>query len=162
VLLWFVGSVTVIVMLVFRDPRFDYRFLVVGALAPDVIDAVLGSIVDGALVMHSVSASILMLTVVMIATVGRRDTRRRWLAVPIGTFLHLVVDGAVDDARVFWWPLGGWSFGDARLPVVERGLWNIPLEVIGGLLVLWVWRRHGLVDAARRRSFRSTGQLTPC
>lgn len=160
-LLWFVGSVTVIVLVVFRDPRFDYRLLAVGALAPDLVDGTIGVAAGGALVLHSVLSSIVVLALVMALTVDRRETRRRWLAVPIGMFLHLVVDGAVDDARVFWWPLGGWSFGGARLPVVERGWWNIPLEMLGALALAWVWRRHDLRDPSRRSWLRTTGQLVP-
>jgi hypothetical protein len=161
VLLWFVGSVTIIVMVVFRDPRFDYRLLAVGALLPDAVDGTIGNLVGGALVMHSVLSSILVLALVMAATVDKRDVRRRWLALPIGMFLHLVVDGAVDDARVFWWPLAGWSFGDAQLPMVQRGWWNVPLEVLGALALVWIWRRHGLADPQRRTWLRRTGQLIP-
>lgn len=156
---WFLGSVTVIVVMVFRDPRFDYRLLAVGALAPDIVDATVGRLFGGALVLHSVLSSILVLAVVMLATVDRRAARRHWLALPIGMFLHLVVDGAVDDAKVFWWPLGGWSFDDARLPVAERGLWNLPLEVLGLVALGWVWSRHGLRDSDRRAHLRETGQL---
>jgi hypothetical protein len=158
---WFIGSVTLIVMVIFRDPRFDYRLLAVGAVLPDIVDGTIGQLAGGALVLHSITASVVTLIVVMAATVGKRARRKQWLALPIGMFLHLVVDGAVDDARVFWWPLGGLSFEDARLPVVERGLWNMPLEVIGVLMVVWIWRRHGLSDPERRRWFRSTGQLVP-
>ena len=158
---WFIGSVTLIVMVVFRDPRFDYRLLAVGAVLPDIVDATIGRLAGGALVLHSITASVVVLIVVMACTVGKKARRKQWLALPIGMFLHLVVDGAVDDARVFWWPLGGFSFGDARLPVVERGLWNIPLELIGIVMVGWIWRRHDLADPERRRWFRTTGQLVP-
>ena len=36
--LWFIGTAVVSVWYIFRDPRFDYRFLAVGAVLPDVID----------------------------------------------------------------------------------------------------------------------------
>lgn len=159
--LWFIGAVTVAVVVVFRDPRFDYRLLAVGALAPDIVDATVGAALGGALVLHSVLASIVVLTLVMATTVDRRPARRRWLALPIGMFLHLVVDGAVDDARVFWWPLGGPSFADARLPVVERGWWNVPLEMLGAVAIAWLWRRHDLRDPSRRAALREHGQLLP-
>lgn len=158
-LFWYIGSVTLIVMVVFRDPRFDYRLLAVGAVLPDVIDATVGQIAGGALVFHSVTACVITLIVVMLATIGRRQARKQWLALPIGMFLHLVVDGAVDDARVFWWPLGGLSFEGARLPVVDRGWWNVPLELIGIAMVAWIWKRHDLAEPDRRRWFARTGQL---
>ena len=161
VFFWFIGTVTVIVMVVFRDPRFDYRLLVVGAVLPDLVDGTIGNLAGGALVLHSLTTCVVVLVVVMAATVGRRQARKTWLGLPIGMFLHLVVDGAVDDAQVFWWPLGGWSFEGARLPVVERGLWNVPLELLGLALCAWIWRRHGLADRAARQWFGRTGQLVP-
>lgn len=132
--LWFVGGSAAIVWLVFRDPRFDYRLLWAGALVPDAVDGLLG----GARVLHSVVAPITVLAVVMLATFGRRPVRRRLLAVPIGMFLHLVLDGVFRDTRVFWWPFTGLSLPDARLPSVTRGWWNLLLELVGLGLLRWV------------------------
>lgn len=154
-LLWFVGTAVVIIWSVFRDPRFDYRLLVVGAVLPAVVDVWSG----GAWVMHSLVTSVALMVVVMFATIGRRPLRKTLLGLPLGTMLHLVVTGAWTDAQVFWWPLGGWSFGDAPLPIVERGWWNLPLEVIGAALVVWIWRSADLADPERRRWFWRTGQL---
>jgi hypothetical protein len=132
VLLWFVGGAATIVWLVFRDPRFDFRLLAVGALLPDAVDVLLG----GARALHSVLAPIAVLVAVMLATLGRRPIRRRLLAVPIGMFLHLVLDGVFRDTRVFWWPLTGLSLPDAPLPSAARGWWNVPLELVGLLLLV--------------------------
>lgn len=151
---WFLGAVLGAVWYVFRDPRFDVRLLAVGALAPE-LDGAFG----GARVMHSLTLSLALLAVVMAATVGRGTARRRWLGLPIGTLLHLVVDGAWADARVFWWPFGGSSFEGAPLPSVERGWWNAVLEVAGLVVLSWLWRRGGLGDAGRRRDVLRTGRL---
>jgi hypothetical protein len=59
------------------------------------------------------------------------------LAFVIGMFLHLVFDGAFTNTKMFWWPISGLQFGDYALPVFDRGLINIPLEIIGVLLILW-------------------------
>lgn len=131
-LLWFVGGATAIVWLVFRDPRFDYRLLAVGALLPDAVDALLG----GARVLHAVVAPVGVLLVTMLGTIGRRPLRRRLLAVPIGMFLHLVLDGVFRDTRVFWWPFTGLALPSARLPSVTRGWWDVPLELVGLVLVV--------------------------
>ena len=155
-ILWFVGTSVLAIWNVFHDPRFDNRLLVAGVLLPDVVDAVWG----GARGFHSVTMSVLLLVVIMLATYGRRPTRRRLLAVPIGTFLHLVFDGAFNDTKVFWWPFTGPSFEGARLPVVERGLFNLILEVVGLLLCAYAWRIFGLSDPGRRRRFLSTGSLS--
>ena len=136
VVLWFAGMSIVAVWLVFRDPAFDYRLVVVGALLPDLVDAPF----SGARVMHSVLASAALLVAVMLATRGRRRLRRSLLAVPIGAFLHLVLDGAWATPDVFWWPFQGSSFGDAPLPAAERGWLLVPMELAGGAALLWWWR----------------------
>jgi hypothetical protein len=73
--------------------------------------------------------------------------------------LHLVFDAAWVDNDLFWWPLGGWSFEDDRLPEATRGWWDLVLEVIGAALLVWVWRASRLDDPARRRRFLSDGRL---
>lgn len=156
VLFWFVGTAVLGIWSVFRDPRFDYRFLIVGVLAPDVIDGLWG----GARAFHSVVTIVVVLTVIMIATAGRRPIRRRLLALPIGAFVHLIVDFAFADTDTFWWPVTGLSFDGARLPVVERGWWNVPLEIIGIVLCVVAWKRFGLADESRRRDFLTRGVLS--
>ena len=145
--LWFVGTAIATVWFVFRDPRFDYRLLVVGSVLP-----LLDALFDGALFMHTLVFSLVLLAVVMVATIGRRAVRRLWLGLAIGTLLHLVFDGAWTNADVFWWPVSGWSFDQAQLPEAARGWWNVPLEVVGLVILVWVWRTSRL--ACRRQ--RST------
>ena len=155
---WFIGTAVMAVWFVFHDPRFDYRLLIVGALLADAVDAPFG----GARVLHSITGSVAVLVVVMAATVRRRALRKRLLAIPIGTFLHLIFDGAFTATKVFWWPFGGARFGDARLPSLQRGALDIVFEVIGLALCAWTYRRFGLGDPARRRRFLRTGVLEPC
>jgi hypothetical protein len=152
--LWFVGTAIVAVWFVFRDPRFDYRLLVVGSVLP-LLDALFG----GARVMHTLVFSLALLVAVMLLTVNRRRARRLWLGLAIGTLLHLVFDGAWTSTDVFWWPFGGWSFEDARLPEAARGWWNVPLELAGLAILVWVWRTARLADPARRRAVVRTGGL---
>lgn len=155
-ILWFAGTAFLAVWLVFRDPAFDYRLLVVGALLPEAVDGSTG----GAWVLHSVLGSVVLLAVVMALTHGNRLRRRQWIALPIGTFLHLVFDAAWTDDEVFWWPAFGTSFGDAPLPSVERGLAvDVVLEVIGLVILVWAWRRFRLGEPGRRRMFLRTGRL---
>ena len=137
-LLWFVGGAVVAVWAVFKDPRIDYRLVALGALLPDVLDIVTGKRWFG----HTVLGSVAFLVTVMLATVGRRDARRRLLALPIGSFLHLVLDGMWTDRDVFWWPVFGTSFGGQDLPSIERGLVNVPLELLGLVAIAWAVRRN--------------------
>lgn len=152
--LWFVATAVLSVHYVFSDPRFDHRFLIVGALAPDLLDAPFG----GARLFHSLAGAVALLALVMVVTAGRRPIRKKLIAIPIGVLLHLVFDGAFANTAVFWWPFTG-EFDDSPLPIVARGWWNVPLELIGAGLVWWSWRRFGLDAADRRTRFRSTGQL---
>ena len=154
-ILWFVASAVLTVKFVFNDPRFDYRLLVVGVLVPDLVDVVFG----GARVLHTLAFSVGLMTLIMFVTRRGSSLRRRTLPLAIGTFLHLVFDAAFANTDVFWWPVTGTSFGDARLPVAERGALNLVLEILGLLGLLWIVRRHGLASASARRRFWSTGEL---
>jgi len=152
---WFLGSVIVAVWFVFRDPAFDYRLLLAGAVLPAPIDAVFG----GARVLHSVTFSVALLGLLMLATRGRKPIRKMLLGLPVGTLLHLVFTGAWTQTTVFWWPFFGLGFGSAPHPIAERGWWNVPLELIGLGLCWWIVQRAELRRADRRARFRSTGQL---
>jgi hypothetical protein len=153
-LLWFLGTALVSVWFVFRDPRFDYRPLALGALLPDLIDVPLGQ----SRWAHSLTVSIGVMALIMAATAGRKPARKPLLGVPIGMMLHLVWDGAFSATNVFWWPFSG-DWGDVRVPSLARGWWNALLELAGAAALLWAWRRFGLADAARRREFIRTGRL---
>lgn len=154
-ILWFAGTSFLAVWLVFRDPAIDHRLVIAGAILPDVVDGVTG----GPWVLHSVLGSVVLLGAVMLGTVGKRLLRRRLIALPIGTFLHLVFDGAWSDTDSFWWPVTG-SFGGGSLPSIERGWVTVALEIVGFGLLLWARRRFGLDDAGRRRLFVRTGRIS--
>lgn len=138
-LLWFAGMSVFMVWHVFHDPAFDYRLVMVGAVAPDVVDAVMG----GARLLHTLLFSVVLLTVVMLATRGRRVVRRRLLALPIGMLLHLVLDGMWANEHVFWWPFLGASFESAELPSLSRPVALIVVqEVVGATALVWHMRRR--------------------
>jgi hypothetical protein len=157
VLLWFVGGSLVLAWVIFHDPGIDYRVLLAGAILPDVVDVVFG----GARVLHSLAFAVALLVLVVLATIGRRTARRRWIFLPIGVLFHLVLDGAFAVTAVFWWPFTGWGFDDEPLPSVDRGAWSLVLELAGLAALLWFWRRFGLADRARRQALFRTGHLDP-
>ncbi len=154
--LWFIGTAVVSVWYVFRDPRFDYRLLAVGAVLPDAVELPGGH----ARWAHSLTTSVGVLVLVMVVTAGRKPIRRLLLALPIGMLLHLVWDGAFASTSVFWWPFTG-SWDNVRLPSLQRGWWNIAFEVAGAALLAWMWRRCELADPQRRRALVHHGVLTP-
>jgi membrane-bound metal-dependent hydrolase YbcI (DUF457 family) len=155
VILWPAGVALGLVWVVFRDPAFDYRMLVVGALVPDLLDAPFG----GARLAHTLLGSVVVLAAVMLGTRGRRHLRRSLLALPIGMFAHLVADGMWARTTTFWWPFLGRSL-TGRLPALDHG-WVVLLfeELVGGVLVVWCWRRFRLSDPTVRAAFFRTGHL---
>lgn len=152
---WFIGTACLTVGFVFRDPRFDYRLLVVGSVLP-VVEVFVG----GARALHSVVTSIVLMAVLMLLTAGRKPIRKTLLGLPIGMFLHLVFSGAWNDTDTFWWPITGWSFDDDGVAVVDRGLWSVALELVGIAICAWLVRRNDLVAAEGRRRFLRTGVLS--
>lgn len=155
-ILWSLGFALVAMWVVFRDPAIDHRIVLVGVLLPFAIDIVIGR----PTILHTLLGSILLLMVVMAATVGRRQQRRRWLGLPIGTFLFLVAGGIWADRSLFWWPLDGARFEDRALPTLDRPLWAVlALEALGVMALGWAWFRYGLDDAERRRVFIRTGRI---
>lgn len=155
-LLWFLGTALISVWYVFSDPRFDYRLLLVGAVLPDLIDVPSGQ----ARWAHSLTVAVAALAAVMVVTAGRKPIRRLLLGAPIGMLLHLVWDGAFSSAKVFWWPFSG-SWGDMRVPSLERGWLDVPMEVIGAAILVWAWRRFRLAEPERRCAFVRHGTLSP-
>lgn len=154
-LLWFVGLAVLVVWEVFHDPALDYRLVVAGALAPDAIDAVFG----GARLLHTLAFSVALLGAVMLATRGRRSARRRLLALPIGTFTHLVLDAMWTRTEGFWWPAFGWAL-EGGLPSSQRPLTVLVVqELAGAAAVAWCWRRFRLAEPERRRQLVRTGRL---
>jgi membrane-bound metal-dependent hydrolase YbcI (DUF457 family) len=154
-LLWFAGMSFLAVWIVFRDPAIDYRLVMVGALLPDIIDGPTG----GRWFAHTLLFSVMLLAGVMLATRHRRLLRRQLLALPIGTFLHLVLDGMWTDRDRFWWPFFGTDLADRPLPSVERGAFNVVLELAGAAVLVWAWRHFRMDRRANRRRFLTSGRL---
>jgi hypothetical protein len=127
-----------------------------GAVLPDVVD---GAVAGGPWFAHTLLLAVALLVLVMAATHGRRRLRRQFLALPIGAFLHLVLDGAWLDTRVFWWPGRGSSFPDGGLASFERGGLAVVLELAGLAILVWAWQRFRLGEPERRRAFLRSGRL---
>ena len=154
--LWFAGLSFVLVWAIFRDTAIDYRIVMAGALLPDAVDVFTG----GAGPMHALITSVVLLFAVMAATRHRRLLRRRLLAVPIGTFVHLVLDGMWRRTEVFWWPFFGRDFADTALPTSARDVGLlIVMELAGAIALLWAYRRFRLYEPERRAKFLRTGRL---
>lgn len=153
-LLWYAGLSLGIVWNVFRDPAVDHRALLAGALLPNLLDLPWGR----PAFFHTFVAAAAVLAVVMIATQGRRLLRRRLLFLPIGMFLHLVLDGTWTKNELMAWPVLGTDFPDGDLipPVVVTVL----MELAGAWALVWFVRRFALNEPERLRYFVRSGRLT--
>lgn len=154
--LWFVGAAFVLVWVIFRSPALDYRLVMLGAVLP-VGEALVG----GPWLGHTLVGGVALLLVVVLATQRRRLVRRRWISLPIGVLLHLALDGSFTRAELFWWPFFGLDqLGDGGVPEVARGLGPVVFfDLVGLACLVWCYRRFGLDDPGRRRTFLQTGHL---
>ena len=99
---WFAGLSFLIVAKVFVSPMIDYRLVVLGAVLPTV-----EMYIGGPWVLHSLASPVAVMSIVMIVFTGRRLRQRKWLGLPIGMFLYLVLDRAWTRTTMFWWPFSG-------------------------------------------------------
>ena len=169
---WHVGATLFLFRWIFRDPKVDVRFLVAGALLPDLIDLPIGtllladSVSSGEAWMHSLLAPTVVTATVLLAT--RRGRRRRaWMALAIGMFFHLLLDGMWVKTEVFLWPLfGSLPMGPSPYwaEVWSRAAadpWRWAKEAVGATYLVLLWFQTGLSDRSRRRELVRTGRLEP-
>ena len=153
-LFWYAGLSVLIVYFVFQSTGIDYRLVAVGSLLPLVVDLPFLGWSYG----HTLLASVALLLVVMLVTIGRsRLLRRRLLCLPIGAFCGLVLSAAWTNSDVFWWPFTGAALPSGSLLPVP-GI--VVLEELAGLAAwAWIVYRFGLTDRARRDDFLRSGRL---
>ncbi|MEM7326458.1 MAG: hypothetical protein AAF531_25455 [Actinomycetota bacterium] len=153
--IWFVVAAPFLVAEIFKSPMVDYRLVALGAVLP-LVEVFFGQ----AFVLHTLLAPVVVLTVVMLTTMNRRLVRRRLLGIPIGMFLHLVLDGTWSSATLFWWPAFGFSLADQPVPESTGIGWRIVLEILGVALAVFAYRRYDLDQPPVRARLARTGHLT--
>src|SRR5436189_3117272 len=97
------GTAAAIVYVTLGRRRIDYRFVLLGAVLPDVVDGILNPLVfhspSGRAAAHSLLAVIVVATFVVVAFRGER--RLSVFGVAVGWLLHLVSDGMWQAPRTF-------------------------------------------------------------
>lgn len=170
-LFWHLGATLWLFRWIFKDPKVDLRFLLLGAILPDLIDLPIGTLLladrysTGELWFHSLTlASIYMVVVLLTTRRGRR--RRAFMALGVGWLFHLLLDGMWTDAEVFFWPFFGWDLPAGEAPywplAWERAMsdpWRWVKEAVGLAYLVWLWIATGLNRPERRRSLLETGRL---
>lgn len=168
---WHVGGALFVARVVFRDPAMDMRVLVLGGVLPDLIDKPLGSILftsyfeTGRIYGHTLLFAVLVLVLVMALTRRGTETRKRWLALPIGVFIHLLLDMPL-DAETLWWPALGIEFPafteGALVDLVHylvRSPWVVAQELLGLGYLIALYRKLKLSEPQRRQDLATTGRL---
>lgn len=155
----------------FRDEAMDLRFLVFGALLPDVIDtpiavAMWSSWQAPRLLAHSlVFASIVM--VIVLAATRRGNRRKQWMLVATGVLVHLALDSMWSDPQTLWWPLLGWGFTatvhatfGAYVVSAIGDPWMWAGEVAGFSYLVYLARASDLGDRTARKELISSGRIS--
>ncbi|HLF60284.1 MAG TPA: metal-dependent hydrolase [Acidimicrobiia bacterium] len=170
-LLWHAGATLWLFRWIFRDPKVDVRFLLFGALLPDLVDLMVGTIIlperfsTGEIYFHSLLVPTLYTAVVLLTT--RRGRRRRaFMAVGVGWLFHLLLDGLWIDPEVLFWPFFGWDITAGEMPfwpsAWQRALgdpWRWVLDAVGLGYLIWLWFATGLTDRERRVTLYRTGRI---
>lgn len=169
-LFWHLGANLWLFRWIFRDPKVDIRFLLFGAILPDLIDLPLGTWVfaerysTGELWAHSLTLpTIYMIGVLLLTRRGRR--RRAFMAVGVGWLFHLMLDGMWTGQEVLFWPFfGDIPPGEAPFwPLAWERAWSDPwrwVKELAGLgYLVWLWVGLGLGTAERRHQILKTGRL---
>jgi len=170
-LFWHLGATVWLFRWIFRDPKVDIRFLVIGAVLADLIDLPIGTVImgdrysTGELWSHSLAVPTLYMAIVLLVT-RRGRQRRAWMALGVGWLFHLLLDGMWVDRGVFLWPFFGWQIPPGEAPywplAWERALsdpWRWIKEAMGLGYLVWLWLALGLGDVERRNSVLETGRL---
>ncbi len=160
-ILWHLGIAALIVYVTLGRARVDYRFVLLGAIAPDVLDAVIG-LVSGESPSHrsfghTLLAAVTVCVIVLLATKG--ETRLSWFGLGVGWMLHLVVDGMWSVPRTFFWPAFGSRFGQSSSRYAFDDLWLWLAEIAGALILAWFWVAFGLGQEGRAARWLKDGKL---
>jgi hypothetical protein len=145
-ILWHLGGTIFLFRWIFRDPRVDLRLLALGAVIPDLVDLIGGSVAGeptrqrwghALLVPASIAIAILLLT-------RRGRFRRSLMTVVVAWLLHLVLDGVWLREQTFLWPFFGWDFaswpGGSLWSRAGSDPWRWVKEGVGLAYLMLLWR----------------------
>ncbi len=153
--LWYIGVSFLFVAWVFASPAIDYRLVALGSVLP-----MIEMLLDGPWALHTLLAPVAVMCLVMVVLSGRRLLQRRWLGLPIGLFMYLVLDGAWARSELFWWPVFGATVDAADLPSWKPLPVLILMEIAGLAALVYGARRYQLDRPEPRRLLVRDGRLT--
>jgi inner membrane protein len=170
-LLWHLGTAMALVYVTLGRRRIDYRFVLLGAILPDLVDGVLGVFVFDGPAGRWIAHSLLTVIVIAVAIIlGLRGERRLAVfGIAVGWLLHLVADGMWEAPETFLWPAFGTDFADSP---TEPYSWDVLLrpwehlgtwggEVVGVAILAWFWVAFEMKRDGRFQLFLRDGYLRP-
>ena len=170
-ILWHLGAAALLTYVTLGRRRVDYRFVLLGAIAPDVVDPLLSLFVDQGPAGRGLAHSLLAVSVVAVTImlVTRGEQRLALFGIAVGWLLHLVADGMWQAPATFLWPAFGTEFAAAPAepyswdlladPLGHLGTWAA--ELAGLAALAWFWVAFELRRDARWRAFLADGYLRP-
>ncbi|MBA2311666.1 MAG: metal-dependent hydrolase, partial [Actinobacteria bacterium] len=170
-LLWHMGLAVAVTYVTLGRRRIDYRYVLLGAVLPDVTDGLLGlfffSGPAGRWASHSLLSVVVVAVVILLGLSG--TTRLAVFGVAVGWLLHLVGDGMWTAPKTFLWPAFGTGFASEPRepyswdlvadPVAHLSTWGA--EALGLAVLVWFAVAFELGRDGRLRLFLSDGYLRP-
>ena len=170
-ILWHLGLAAVIVYVTLGRRRVDYRFILIGAILPDLLDGALGLFFFDGPAGRWIAHSLLLNVAVTVAIILflRGETRQSVFGIGVGWLLHLVGDGMWDAPETFLWPLAGTEFALSPREPYSWDLFVHPLdhawtwggELVGIAILAWFWVAFSLGKGDRLKIFLKDGYLRP-
>lgn len=171
-ILWHLGIAATLVYVTLGRSRIDYRFILAGAILPDVIDSSLvlfGVIESTSLRGPAHSLIFVAVDAIAIILLFKAERRLAVFGISVGWLTHLVGDGMWNSPKTFLWPLFGNSFEATPAEPYSWDLFTSPFdhlstwgaELAGLALIIWFVIAFGLKDPDRRRLFLKDGYLRP-
>ena len=169
-----IGITLLLVFLVFTllKEKIDYRFLVVGAILPDLIDKPIGQYLfnsvfqNGRIFAHTI---LFILLLVILAAYMERKYRFAGVSVlALGAIGHIAEDQMWRSPGTALWPLLGWEFPKLDLEDYASYIWDVLLhdpsayvpEIVGLVIIAgFVWRFE-LYRPERVKAFLKNGRLS--
>ena len=165
------GLATLITYMTLGRRRIDYRFILIGAIVPDVLDGILGLFFfdgpAGRWIAHSLLAVIVVAVAIILLT--RAERRLSLFGLAVGWLLHLVGDGMWQAPFTFFWPAFGNRFNAVPAEPYSWDLLTHPFdhlltwggELLGLAILAWFWIAFRLGEEGRLKLFLKDGYLRP-
>lgn len=170
-LLWHLGTAAALVYITIGRRRVDYRFVLLGAVLPDLVDGVLGLFLfdggAGRWIAHSLVTVIVVAVAIILGLKGER--RLAIFGIAVGWLLHLVADGMWEAPKTFLWPAFGTGFATSPAEPYSWDLFARPwehwttwgAELLGLAILAWFYVAFEMKRDGRGKLFLQDGYLRP-